>query len=209
MTAGAWIDAFRASCLLVRWRALLLPASLALVLLPPVARWRLPVPLNEAGATTAALSFVAITLALSVVAATAHEVPHLESFGRKGHLVRLLTVVRIAGVLGMLAVGGVLVGHGIEASRLALTVGFLVGVGLLARRAARVPWWLVPLAVWATFLVFGVDRQELRPRAWAWMLRDTLTLSGSEVLPSLGCFVAGAVAFIVVRACTSSLDDLE
>lgn len=178
------------------WRALSLVGVVA-VACAATASWRMPVPLNQAGATLALAVLWGLILVLAAAPVLAREVPSLERWVPRRRVLRAasfgLVVVSLS--LACLVVAVV---SASQAGALAASSASCLGCYAVSVRVMPAPW-ISPLTLILGMIVFGVDRDRQTPRPWAWLLGEGAHgVTGVSV--SLGLVALGAAVYILAPA---------
>lgn len=166
---------------LVGWRLLgrgqnLLPGALTVAvgagLVAVFPHIRIPVPLNTVGATAATTAVIAYLTSLPWAFGVGRDVPEVQHADRRraGRLRGSVVWCQVA-ILAVLAVAGV--GGSVPVARVAGQAAFFTGLAcVLSTLVPTLMRWLPGFVVLAVTLVLGVNRDELEPQAWAWLLSD-------------------------------------
>lgn len=195
--------------LIVRGGVPWLAAAATVIATSSVTRdWRMPIPLNEVGATSAVAIIQGLLAALLTLPVLAREQPLLETLrNARARAVRAGLLATTTITLAIATLVGVQTGGGVHSVRTALSSLVGIGLGALSLRTSGIPSWLAPIALVCFMLVFGVDRDDDAARPWAWLLAEQPAISTPQLLAYLTIGIAGVLAFTLLSPRTDRDED--
>lgn len=168
---------------------------------------RIPVPLNQAGATAATSAVVAYVATLPWIAGASRRVPESEWPHRRRVIAIRLTVAGViatilaalvSAALGSTWLGSTGLGSETAVARFGLQCAFFLGLGYaLSPTPSLAARWLPGFTVVAASLVLGVNRDALEPYRWAWLLHDAPTITWVDDVPQVLALVVGAAVMAI------------
>lgn len=172
--------------------------------------WTIPLPLNEVGAGAGGSCVLAFLVTILWAIVLRHDVLPLDArWTAAAARLRLVVVAVCVASTVLPAAAGAAGGSGWSAATLvAAQCLSLLGIALLAMSVLPpAAGWFAPLLALLVTLVVGVDRLELAPRAWAWLLPRTGDPGIRELGPAVVLILVGTLAYVARRPEDSTADD--